>query len=107
VKQGGAKGMCVSYIALLLTIAEVSLAMAQSATMSGEYECTYGCRVTDAAPTLAIDGEVAICTNELGGLFRGKLQRDGSIACFNKIGKPQSDGRTIVWDGGIVWRKMK
>jgi hypothetical protein len=102
------QGMRASQIAFVLLIGEVSSAMAQGApSMSGEYECAYGCRVTDAAPTLAIDGDVAICTDELGGLFRGKQQPDGAIVCFNKIGRPQGDGKTIVWDGGVVWRKMK
>jgi hypothetical protein len=100
--------MRASHIAPVVLIAEVALALAQGASsLSGEYECAYGCRLTDAAPTLAIDGDVAICTNELGGLFRGRLRPDGSIACFNKIGRPQGDGKTIVWDGGVVWRKMK
>jgi|HubBroStandDraft_5_1064220.scaffolds.fasta_scaffold5881576_1 hypothetical protein len=35
-------------------------------------------------------------------LYCAALWPDGSVACFNKIGRPQADAKTIVWDGGAV-----
>ena len=73
--------------------------------LDGLYVCEAGCRVTDAAPSITIDGDVALCTNELGGLYRGKRLSATTIACFNKIGALSADGATIVWNSGMVWRR--
>jgi hypothetical protein len=82
-------------------------ALAQSAeAISGDYVCTYGCRLTDAPPTIAIDGDTATCTNEYGGLFRGRLLTDRSLSCFNKVGKLLEDGKTIQWEDGVIWRRL-
>ncbi len=94
-------------IALWL-VAHVSRAMAQSnGSLSGDYECVYGCRLTDAAPSVAIDGDRAVCGDEFGGLYFGKTLDARSIACFGKVGRLQPDGVTIEWDGGVVWRKIR
>jgi hypothetical protein len=82
-------------------------AHAQSAAaMSGDYECTYGCRLTDAAPSIAINGSDAACMNELGGLFRGHLLSDRSLVCFNKVGRLSEDGTIIRWADGVIWRRL-
>jgi hypothetical protein len=82
-------------------------ALAQSAgALSGDYVCTYGCRLTDAPPSIAIDGDKANCTNEYGGLFHGRLLTDRSLSCFNKIGRLLEDGKTIEWADGVVWRRL-
>jgi hypothetical protein len=87
-------------------IASVSLASAQTRpSFSGDYVCTYGCRLTDANPSVAIDGDAAICTNEFGGLFRGRVLSETSIACFNKVGVLASDGVTLNWSDGVVWKR--
>jgi hypothetical protein len=78
---------------------------AEPATTSGEYVCVHGCRLTDANPTLQIEGDVARCTNEIGGLFVGRALGDGSVACFNKIGKFAPDGVTLNWSDGVIWRR--
>jgi hypothetical protein len=31
---------------------------------------------------------------------------DHSISCFNKTGVLSVDGKTIHWDGGIVWKRL-
>jgi hypothetical protein len=94
-------------IAVLSLIAQVSSAIAGGAeSISGDYVCAYGCRVTDAAPSVEIDGDNAACTNELGGIFHGKVLSDHSISCFNKTGVLSADGKTILWDGGVVWRRL-
>lgn len=89
---------------LLLAYAPPALAQASGA-MAGDYVCQYGCRLTDAAPSVAIDGETAICTNELGGIFRGRVLSDVSIACFNKVGALSRDGTTIHWSDGVIWKR--
>jgi hypothetical protein len=100
--------MRVIFALFVLLAVCVSAGLAQDAkSMSGEYACTYGCRPTDAPPTLRIDGEAAICTNELGGIFYGRLLDSRTISCFNKNGALAADGRTIHWDGGVVWTRVR
>ncbi|MGO8799856.1 MAG: hypothetical protein ACLQE9_01135 [Roseiarcus sp.] len=82
-------------------------ALAQGDPRSGDYQCVYGCRLTDAAPSVAIDGDRAVCGDEFGGLYFGKTLDARSIACFGKVGRLQPDGVTIEWDGGVVWRKIR
>jgi hypothetical protein len=95
-----------SMIALLL-VAAVSLASEQgNPSISGDYVCAYGCRVTDAAPSVLIDGTAATCTNELGGIYHGKALSDHSIYCFNKTGVLLKDGKTIQWDDGVIWKRL-
>ena len=94
---------------LALTVAGLAPALAASAqdgaSLSGDYRCDYGCRLTDANPSLEIHGDDAACMNEYGGLYRGRRLRDGSIHCFNKVGRPQMDGKTIRWDDGVIWTR--
>jgi hypothetical protein len=94
-------------IALSLVL-PVFPAIAQGgASFSGDYVCAYGCRLTDASPSVEIDGDAAICMNELGGVYRGRLLTENSIACFNKVGTLSSDGTTIHWDDGVVWKRRR
>ena len=94
-------------IVVLSLIAQVCCANAGGAqSISGDYVCAYGCRATDAAPSVQIDGDNAACMNELGGIFHGKVLTDHSISCFNKTGVLSVDGKTILWDGGIVWKRL-
>lgn len=96
------------YAPFVLLAAAASAGLAQDASsISGEYVCTYGCRQTDAPPTLRIDREAAICTNELGGIFYGRVLDSRTISCFNKKGVLAADGRTIYWDGGVVWMRLR
>jgi hypothetical protein len=74
--------------------------------IAGVYHCDYGCRLTDVDPTIEIDGESADCMNELGGLFRGRMLSDRTIACFNKRGALSADGTILRWDDGVVWRRL-
>jgi hypothetical protein len=93
-------------LAIAAMLAAVSPASAQSPqTLAGDYVCAYGCRVTDAAPSIAIEGGAAICFNELGGIYRGQLLSDHSLYCFNKTGVLAGDGQTLVWDDGVIWRR--
>jgi hypothetical protein len=91
----------------LLVAGIVSPALAQSgASIAGVYVCQTGCRVTDAAPSVTLDGNDAACTNELGGIYRGKLLSDGSLSCFNTVGKLSADGQAIRWNNGMIWRRV-
>ena len=96
---------------LALTVACLAPALAASAqdgaSLSGDYRCEYGCHPTDANPSLEIHGDSAVCTNEYGGLYRGRRLKDGSIHCFNKVGRPQTDGATIHWDDGVIWTRIE
>ena len=80
-------------------------AEAAEASIAGEYHCTSGCRLTDAAPSVEIVGSVARCMNELGGTFSGEVLSAKSIACFNKTGTLSEDGKTIVWSDGVIWAR--
>jgi hypothetical protein len=79
--------------------------LARARDLSGDYVCSYGCRLTDANPSVAIDGETADCTNELGGIFHGRRLTETSIACFNKTGVLAEDGVTLRWSDGVVWKR--
>jgi hypothetical protein len=104
------RSACKIWIRLALAVAGLAPALSASAqdgaSLSGEYRCEYGCRLTDANPGLEIRGDNAACTNEYGGLYRGRLFADGSLHCFNKVGRPQPDGRTIRWDDGMIWTRI-
>ena len=81
-------------------------AFAEDRSIAGTYVCALGCRVTDAYPSIAIDGDKAVCMNELGGVFDGRVVSRTSVSCFNKIGALSDDDQTIRWgDGGVVWRR--
>jgi hypothetical protein len=113
VKRRGGRLRHASPGAVLLPFALVvagAYAPAQSqsaASIAGVYLCKSGCRVTDAAPSVELDGDDAACTNELGGMYRGKLLSDGSLSCFNKIGKLSEDRQTIRWSNGMIWRRVE
>jgi hypothetical protein len=62
--------------------------------------------VTDAYPSVEIEGAVARCTNEFGGLFVGALLSPRSVACFHKVGTLSPDGNILQWDSGMVWRRI-
>jgi hypothetical protein len=93
-------------IVAIAMAAQLSPAIAESGSISGLYLCVYGCRVTDAAPSVQIEGNAAACTNELGGIYHGRLLSKDSIACFNKTGAISADGKTIRWDDGVIWKRM-
>lgn len=73
--------------------------------LEGEYECVYGCRLTDANPTIEIAGEEAACMNEFGGLYRGRRLDENHVACFRKTGELGADGVTLTWSDGVVWKR--
>jgi hypothetical protein len=88
-------------------IAPVSPAIAEDAgSIAGVYVCQYGCRVTDAYPSVEINGNDAACMNELGGIYHGRLLTSRSISCFKTVGALSADGKTIVWDNGVVWKRV-
>ena len=87
-------------VALVPPVASQSLSR-----LTGDYVCAYGCRLTDANPSVAIDGAAANCINEFGGLFRGRVLSETSISCFNKVGVLASDGITLNWSDGVIWRR--
>ena len=100
--------MRADFLIALLLVVHLRPAAAQGAgAMSGDYVCTYGCRLTDAAPSVQIDGDAAVCVNEFGGLFRGRALTENSISCFNKIGALLSDGKTLRWSDGVIWTRMR
>jgi len=79
---------------------------AQTASrLAGEWVCAYGCRLTDANPSVAVSGDEADCVNEYGGLFQGKVVAPGVVACFRKTGRLSADGLTITWSDGVIWKR--
>jgi hypothetical protein len=85
------------FAALIAALAMVASAWARDRdSIAGLYRCERGCRVTDAAPAIAIDQNSAACTNELGGIFYGARLSRRSVACFNKIGTLSSDGALVL-----------
>ena len=73
--------------------------------LAADYVCAYGCRLTDANPRLEIEGAVARCWNEIGGLFVGEFHAPDSLACFRKTGHILDGGARIEWSDGVVWRR--
>jgi len=103
-----ARRMRANFAIALWLVLHVSPAIAEGIrSISGDYVCAYGCRPTDAPPSVEIDGNTAICMNELGGVYRGRVLSDNSIACFNKVGTLSADGQTLRWDDGVVWKRRR
>jgi hypothetical protein len=93
---------CALVAALVLSVGR---AAAAASPPDGEYVCAYGCRATDANPTLAVHGEEVDCMNEFGGLFRGKLLSPTAVACFRQTGALDPDGTTLRWSNGVIWKR--
>lgn len=88
--------------ALILSLSRTAAA---GSPLEGEYVCAYGCRATDANPTLAVHGDEVDCMNEFGGLFRGKLLSQTSLACFGQTGVLARDRTTLTWTNGVIWMR--
>jgi hypothetical protein len=95
----------VALLFLSLAASSTAASAQTSPSLSGDYVCIYGCRLTDANPSVAVDGGAAICMNEFGGLFRGRVLSETSISCFNKVGVLASDGITLNWSDGVIWQR--
>jgi hypothetical protein len=87
------------------SILPLGAAAAAGSPLEGEYVCAYGCRATDANPTLAVHGKEADCTNEFGGLFTGELLSPTTVACFRQTGVLDRDGTTLTWSNGVIWKR--
>jgi hypothetical protein len=83
----------------------LSRAAAAASPLDGEYVCAYGCRATDANPTLAVHGDEVDCMNEFGGVFKGKLLSQASVACFRQTGVLGRDRATLTWTNGVIWKR--
>ncbi len=90
--------------ALGLSLAGAAHAQTPS-PLTGDYVCVYGCRLTDANPSVAIHDGRADCVNEFGGLFVGRPLGETSLACFNKTGALDADGETLRWSDGVIWKR--
>jgi hypothetical protein len=87
--------------ALILLLGQAAAA----APLDGEYVCAYGCRASDANPTLAVHGYEVDCMNEFGGVFKGKRLSHTSVACFRQTGVLGRDGITLKWTNGVIWKR--
>lgn len=94
-----------SLCALMLAIPTAHAGSDRS--IAGDYVCRSGCRLTDAPPSIRIEGHLAHCMNEFGGTFEGTLLDPATVACFNKIGRLSQDGATIVWSNGAIWGRAR
>lgn len=93
-------------LAVSLSVLLASPATAQSVSrLAGDYVCAYGCRLTDANPSIEIKGGEAYCMNEYGGLFRGEALGPDVVACFRKTGRLSPDGLTLTWSDGVIWTR--
>ncbi len=100
--------VCVRWLnlSLGLIVALVQPVSAQPVSrLTGDYVCTYGCRITDANPSIEIKDDVAKCVNEYGGLFQGRPLGVDAVACFHKTGRLTADGLTIIWSDGVIWKR--
>ena len=91
-------------MARALGIAGALLALGGAAP-GADYVCEYGCRATDAPPRLEIEGEVARCWNELGGLYVGRFTPPDRVECFRKTGRLVEGGARVEWSDGVIWRR--
>jgi hypothetical protein len=90
-------------VSMLLLAAEPTAA--ETAPPAADYVCSYGCRATDANPRLEIEGGVARCWNELGGLYVGEFHPPDGLSCFHKTGRILDGGARIEWSDGVLWRR--
>jgi hypothetical protein len=100
--------VCIRWLSLALglDVAFVPRAASQSLSrLTGDYVCAYGCRVTDANPSIEVKGSEVDCVNEYGGLFQGKPMGADGVACFRKTGRLSADGVTITWSDGVIWKR--
>jgi hypothetical protein len=100
--------VCICWLSLAwgLSVALVPPAASQFLSrLTGDYVCTYGCRPTDANPSVGVKGGEAECVNEYGGLFDGKPLGADGVACFRKAGRLSADGLTITWSDGVIWKR--
>ena len=94
--------------AIGLVIAAVQAAHATDATtLAGDYVCKSDCHLSDAPPSIEIDGTAARCHSDLGGVSYGQMLSATSVACFNMVGTLSQDGRTILWSNGGVWERRR
>jgi hypothetical protein len=93
--------------ALTVALAAAPALARGSSSLTGDYVCVYGCRLTDANPSIEIQGDAAACVNEFGGLYLGKLLSETTIACFRKTGTLDFDGVTLTWSDGVIWKRLK
>jgi len=91
-------------LALGLGAAVASPAASQSLSR-GDYVCAYGCRLTDANPSISVKGGKVDCVNEYGGLFHRKSIGADGVSCFNKTGRESADGVTITWSDGVIRKR--
>lgn len=98
--------MGVLSLAFALNVNLAPPAAAQSISrLTGDYVCAYGCRSTDVNPDIEVKGGEADCMNEYGGLFQGETVGPDVVNCFNKTGRLSSDGLTITWSDGVIWKR--
>ncbi len=100
--------VCIRWLSLALGLGSALALPAVSQSLSrltGDYVCAYGCRLTDANPSIMVKGREVDCVNEYGGLFRGKPIGADGVACFHKTGQLSADGVTITWSDGVIWKR--
>lgn len=89
----------------MLIVVAADASVAATPPPAADYVCVYGCRATDANPRLEIEGGVARCWNELGGLYVGEFIPPETLACFHKTGRLFESGARIEWSDGVLWRR--
>jgi hypothetical protein len=103
--------MAMPLIARVLTVSLAGLAALvgplRAMNLVADFVCSYGCRQTDANPRLEIEGTVARCWNEIGGLYVGEFRLPDTVACFHKTGRIFGGGEGIDWSDGVQWRRKK
>ena len=101
-------GRVVRLLATGMILVGVHAAHAENAAaMAGDYVCKSDCHRSDAPPNIEIDGTIARCRSDLGGVFSGTVLSGTSVACFNMIGTLSHDGKAIVWSNGGVWERRR
>jgi hypothetical protein len=90
--------------AALLLAASLTTSQAQErAGLSGRWMCDRHCILYDTGASVAIDGESAICTNEVNEVSAGRLLTDRSLRCFDMVGQLADDNKSIQWNNGAEW----
>jgi hypothetical protein len=74
-----------------------------SRRLTGDFVCAYGCRPTDANPSVRVKNGEADCVNGYSGIFRGKPLGADGVACPRKTGRLSADG-LMRWRSPIVDR---
>jgi hypothetical protein len=65
--------------------------------------CELPCRIYDSSASIIVNGENAVCKNELGEISEGRLLTQRMVRCFGMAGQLSDNYEAIQWGNGSIW----